>query len=169
MCWNNETVKPTLVWELEHCIQVIQCTVCRIWGFHGSDYENAVFLDVAPCGFTINRCFGRTCRLHLQCKRNNVSEEKCWVVAKRLTTVRSSSQSISNCLTLFLARLISSTLKMEATISVFQPVCFQRGLWYVCQFHCSCSPTCVAVFVQLRITSDNIFRLWYIPHTEDCP
>jgi hypothetical protein len=28
--------------------------------------KNAVFWDVAPCGFIINRRFGGTCRLHLQ-------------------------------------------------------------------------------------------------------
>jgi hypothetical protein len=32
---------------------------------------NAVFWDVAPCGFTINRRFGGTCRFHLQRRRNN--------------------------------------------------------------------------------------------------
>jgi hypothetical protein len=28
--------------------------------------KNAVFCDVAPCGFIIDRRFGVTCRLHLQ-------------------------------------------------------------------------------------------------------
>jgi hypothetical protein len=38
--------------------------------------KNAVFWDVAaPCGFIINRRFGGTCRLHLQGRRNNASEE----------------------------------------------------------------------------------------------
>jgi hypothetical protein len=27
--------------------------------------KNAVILDVAPCVFNINRCFGGTCSLHL--------------------------------------------------------------------------------------------------------
>jgi hypothetical protein len=39
--------------------------------------KNAVFWDVVPSGFIINRCFGRMCRLHLQCKRNDVSEDNC--------------------------------------------------------------------------------------------
>jgi hypothetical protein len=43
--------------------------------------NNAAFCDVVPCGFIIIRRFGRTCRLHLQ----------------------------GNHLTIFLARVISST------------------------------------------------------------
>jgi hypothetical protein len=35
--------------------------------------KNAIFWD----GFVINRCFGETYRLHLQGRRNNMSEEKC--------------------------------------------------------------------------------------------
>jgi hypothetical protein len=38
--------------------------------------KNALFWDVAPCDFIINRRFGGTCRLHLQGRRNNSSEEK---------------------------------------------------------------------------------------------
>jgi hypothetical protein len=38
--------------------------------------KNAVVLDVAPRGFTINRHFGGTCSPHLQGRRNNASEEK---------------------------------------------------------------------------------------------
>jgi hypothetical protein len=49
--------------------------------------KNAVFRDVASCGFNINRRFGGTCRHHLQVRRNNTSEEKCETVANRLTTV----------------------------------------------------------------------------------
>jgi hypothetical protein len=37
--------------------------------------ENAVFRDVALYGFNVNRRFGGTCRLHLQGRRNNASEE----------------------------------------------------------------------------------------------
>jgi hypothetical protein len=37
----------------------------------------AVFWDVTPCNFIINLCFGVKCRLHLQGRRNNASEEKC--------------------------------------------------------------------------------------------
>jgi hypothetical protein len=42
-----------------------------------SSIQKAVFLDVTPCGFIINRRFGGTCRLHLQGRRNNASEEEC--------------------------------------------------------------------------------------------
>jgi hypothetical protein len=38
---------------------------------------NAVFWDVAPCGFMINLRFGGTSRFHLQGRKNNASEEKC--------------------------------------------------------------------------------------------
>jgi hypothetical protein len=65
--------------------------------------KNAVFRDVAPCGFIINRSFGGMCRLHLQGRRNNASEEKCYTVTNRLTR--------------FLARVIYTSLKMEATCS----------------------------------------------------
>jgi hypothetical protein len=61
--------------------------------------KNAVFWDVAPYGFNINRRFGGTCRLYFQGRRNNTS------------------QSVSNRLTLFLACVISSVLRMEATCS----------------------------------------------------
>jgi hypothetical protein len=36
--------------------------------------RNAVFCDVAPFGFIINRRFGGTCRFHLQGRRNNTSD-----------------------------------------------------------------------------------------------
>jgi hypothetical protein len=32
--------------------------------------KNAVFRDVAPCRYCVNRRFGGTCRLHLQGIRN---------------------------------------------------------------------------------------------------
>jgi hypothetical protein len=38
--------------------------------------KNAVFWDVAPSGFIINRRFVGTWRLQLQGRRNNASEEK---------------------------------------------------------------------------------------------
>jgi hypothetical protein len=38
--------------------------------------KNAVFWDVVPCGFIINRRLGGTCCLHLQGKRNNARREK---------------------------------------------------------------------------------------------
>jgi hypothetical protein len=37
--------------------------------------KNAIFWDVVLCGFIINRRFGGMCRLHLQGRRNNASEE----------------------------------------------------------------------------------------------
>jgi hypothetical protein len=49
-----------------------------------------VFVDLTPCGFIIKRRFGGTCLLHLQGSKH---------------------------LTLFLARVICSTLKMKATRS----------------------------------------------------
>jgi hypothetical protein len=57
--------------------------------------KNAVFWDVAPCGCIINRRFGGTSPPNSP----------------------NFSQSVSNRLTRFLARVISSTLKMEATCS----------------------------------------------------
>jgi hypothetical protein len=39
--------------------------------------KNAVFWDVGPCGFIINRRLGETCRFRLQGRRNNATEEKC--------------------------------------------------------------------------------------------
>jgi hypothetical protein len=38
--------------------------------------KNAVFSDVAQCGFIITRRFGGTCSLHLQGRINNAREEK---------------------------------------------------------------------------------------------
>jgi hypothetical protein len=39
---------------------------CRFEGFTVVTMENAVFWDVPPCGYSDNRRFGGTCRLHLQ-------------------------------------------------------------------------------------------------------
>jgi hypothetical protein len=39
--------------------------------------KNAVFWDVAPCGFIINKRFGGRCRLHLHGRKNNASDEQC--------------------------------------------------------------------------------------------
>jgi hypothetical protein len=38
--------------------------------------KNAVFWDVAPCGFILNQSFGGMCRSHLHGRRNITSEEK---------------------------------------------------------------------------------------------
>jgi hypothetical protein len=43
--------------------------------------KNAIFWDVAQCGYIINAHFGGTCSLYLQGRRNNASEEKCQTVA----------------------------------------------------------------------------------------
>jgi hypothetical protein len=45
--------------------------------------KTAVFLDVAPCGLIINRRFGGTHHLLF----SNASEENCWTLTIRLTTV----------------------------------------------------------------------------------
>jgi hypothetical protein len=53
-------------------------TIAHIVGFEAFtavNVKNAVVWDVAPCGF--NRRFGGNRLLHLQSRRNNVSEEKC--------------------------------------------------------------------------------------------
>jgi hypothetical protein len=60
------------------------------WDMYCYTMKNAVFWDFSQCGFIINRRFGETFRLNLEGRRNN---------AKR---------------TLFLARVISPALKMEA-------------------------------------------------------
>jgi hypothetical protein len=60
-------------------------------------------------GFIIRRRFERTCRFYLQGKINNESKEK----ARRSV----SKASVSYQLTIFLGRVISSILKMEATRS----------------------------------------------------
>jgi hypothetical protein len=44
--------------------------------FVAENLKNAIFWDVAPFGFIINRRFGGTCRLHLQGRRKNTSKEK---------------------------------------------------------------------------------------------
>jgi hypothetical protein len=38
--------------------------------------KNDVFWDVRSCRFNINRRFGGACRLHIQGRRNNESEEE---------------------------------------------------------------------------------------------
>jgi hypothetical protein len=48
--------------------------------------KDAVFWDVAQCRFILNRRFGVTCRLHLQCSRINAGEVKCQTAAKRLAS-----------------------------------------------------------------------------------
>jgi hypothetical protein len=56
--------------------------------------KNAVFWDVTSCGFIINRRFGGSCRLHLQVRKNNASEENCYTVTNRPTN--SSKTSVYN-------------------------------------------------------------------------
>jgi hypothetical protein len=62
--------------------------------------KNAAFWDVAPCGSCENPRFGGTCHLHLQGGRTD-----CCLLY------------VSSRLTLSLTRVISSTLKMEASLS----------------------------------------------------
>jgi hypothetical protein len=50
---------------------------------------------MAPYGFIINRRFGGMCHLHLQGRRNNPREDTCYLVAKRLTTVRSALKALN--------------------------------------------------------------------------
>jgi hypothetical protein len=61
--------------------------------------KGAVFWDVKPRGFIINRSFGGKCRLHLQGRRNNASEKRFYN------------------LTLFFARVLYFTLKMKERCS----------------------------------------------------
>jgi hypothetical protein len=68
--------------------------------------KDAVFWDVAPCGFIIVRRLGGTCRLNLQGRRNNAGEEKSrwWLPDSLLVTLsplrmeatRSSETSVYN-------------------------------------------------------------------------
>jgi hypothetical protein len=67
--------------------------------------NNDVFCDVAPCGFNLNRRVGGMSRLHLQGKSHN------------------SAFTVNNSLTHFLARVISSALKMETTYSSETLIC----------------------------------------------
>jgi hypothetical protein len=39
---------------------------CKIWCFHGGDYDECRLCDVAPCRYCVNRRFGGKYRLHLQ-------------------------------------------------------------------------------------------------------
>jgi hypothetical protein len=69
---------------------------------------NATFCDVSPRGLIINRCFGGTCSLHLQSIRNN---------------------AVSYRPTLYLARVISPTLKMVMTRSSETSV-YDKPTWH---------------------------------------
>jgi hypothetical protein len=66
--------------------------------------KNDVFCDVAPCGFNLTGRFGGMSRLHLQGRRHN-------------------SAFTVNRLTYFLARVITSALKLEAICSSETSVC----------------------------------------------
>jgi hypothetical protein len=41
------------------------------------EMKNVVIWDVVPWRFNISRRFGRACRMHLQGRSNNASDEKC--------------------------------------------------------------------------------------------
>jgi hypothetical protein len=77
--------------------------------------KHVVFWGVAPCGFTVRPRFGGTCCLHLQ---GIITQAKKGV--RRLVADCSSESTegtVSNRRTLFLARVISSALKLETTRS----------------------------------------------------
>jgi hypothetical protein len=78
--------------------------------------KNAVFSEVAPGGFMINRRFRGMCRLHLQGRR----KKREWGKVLHGNYYH---------LTLFLARVISSTLKMEATCSSETSV-YNKPTWH---------------------------------------
>jgi hypothetical protein len=61
--------------QLSGCVPLLASLASEV--FTSATMKNAVSWDVASCGFITNRCFGGTCRLHLQSKRNNASKEKC--------------------------------------------------------------------------------------------
>jgi hypothetical protein len=73
---------------------LVLCLYCQVCSYVGFDVftaltvMNAVFCDVASCGFIIDRRFGIPCRLHLQSRINNAREGKCYTVINRLTTVQ---------------------------------------------------------------------------------
>jgi hypothetical protein len=81
--------------------------------------KNSILLNVAPCGLNINRRFGGIYRLRLQSRRNNTSSavDLTQPLPSQYSPSRNFSQSVSCRLTLYLARVTSSTLKMEATCS----------------------------------------------------
>jgi hypothetical protein len=48
MHYNNSDIRYLLIEIYVFCRQEAQ--ICKLRGFHGSDYEDAVFRDVTPCG-----------------------------------------------------------------------------------------------------------------------
>jgi hypothetical protein len=124
--------------------------------------KNAVFWDVAPCGFIINRRFGGKSRLHLLGTTNDASEEKCKTVANRLTTLRQPSN-------IFQRSFFSSTLKIETTrsseTSVYNKLT-QRHIPEDGIFH---NQNIVAALVSLYVlqtTTSAIISLWH--KSTDC-
>jgi hypothetical protein len=62
-----------------HVIQVLLITrdINLAPNENTSYLKNTAFWDVLTYGFVTNQRFGRICRLHLQGRRNNASEEMC--------------------------------------------------------------------------------------------
>jgi hypothetical protein len=70
--------------------------------------KNAVFWDMEPCGFIINGRFGGMCRrLHLQGRRNNAIEKRCWAVANRFHCLRANDRYLAVVITLIPQFLVS--------------------------------------------------------------
>jgi hypothetical protein len=46
---------------------------CKIWGFHGGDYEDCHLLGVTPCSSCRNWRFAGTCRLHHQLEKDQLA------------------------------------------------------------------------------------------------
>jgi hypothetical protein len=77
--WKQRLKKKLDIKRHVAVLSMVLCSAgCEV--FTAVTMKNAAFCKVAPRGFIINRRFGGTCRLHLQGRRNNASEEKCWVV-----------------------------------------------------------------------------------------
>jgi hypothetical protein len=71
-----ETCRGCIAWDaIGRVLSVLEYQGFEV--FTAVSMKNAVFWDVAPCGFIIDRRFGGTCPLHLQGKRNNANDEKC--------------------------------------------------------------------------------------------
>jgi hypothetical protein len=52
---HSVTIYKNLFFICAIYLMVNNITVCKIWGFHGGDYEECRFWDVAPCRSCVNR------------------------------------------------------------------------------------------------------------------
>jgi hypothetical protein len=83
-----------------------------------SEIKSSIFRDITPCSpLKVNRCFGVTCRLHLQGRSRWHIPPKCRLAALLTTWFRAG-----------FCVAYSSTLKMEATYSSETSVDFQRTI-----------------------------------------